>query len=186
MAIAKDFVFFGRLCLDFAHTGDLGYGSRFERLTSPGELQRWLSVSSLALPKVSIKPGDLRRAKALRGAVWRIANAVLERRLPDTGDVRLLNAIGCGPGLVRKLDEALKSSRWHRPTLNAALATIAHDAIVLFGDPKQLARMRRCENSKCKVVFYDDSRPGLRRWCAPNRCGDRIRAKTYRDRHRSR
>jgi hypothetical protein len=147
MAIAKDFVFFGRLCLDFAHTGDLGYGSRFERLTSPGELQRWLSLSPLALPKVPIRPGDLRRAKALRGAVWRIAIAVLERRLPDTDDVRLLNAIGCGPSLVRKLDAALKSSPWHRPTFKAALATIAHDAVVLFGDPKQLARMRRCEKT---------------------------------------
>ena len=50
---------------------------------------------------------------------------------------------------------------------------------------KQLARMRRCENPKCKAVFYDDSRPGLRRWCAPNRCGDRIRTRTYRERHRS-
>ena len=185
MAIAKDFVFFGRLCLDFAHTGDMGYGSRFERLTSRGELQRWLSLSPLALPKVRIRPEDLRRAKALRGAIWRIANAVLDRRLPDTGDVQLLNAISCRPGLVRKLDAAVKSSRWHRPIVKAVLATIAQDAVALFGDPKQLARMRRCENPKCKAVFYDDSRPGLRRWCAPNRCGDRIRARTYRERHRA-
>ena len=33
MAIAKDFGFIGRLCLDFAQTGDMGYGSQFERLT---------------------------------------------------------------------------------------------------------------------------------------------------------
>ena len=185
MAIAKDFVFFGRLCLDFAHTGDMGYGSRFERLTGPGELQRWLSLSPAELPKVRIRLQDLNRAKALRGAIWRIANAVLERRIPGTGDVRLMNAIACEPGLVRQLDAAAKSNRWHHPTMKAVLATIAQDAVVLFGDPKQRARMRRCENSKCKVVFYDDSRPGLRRWCAPNRCGDRIRARAYRERHRS-
>jgi predicted RNA-binding Zn ribbon-like protein len=185
MAIAKDFVFFGRLCLDFAHTGDMGYGSRFERLTSPGELQRWLSLCPVKLPKVRIRLDDLHRAKALRGAIWRIANAVLERTIPGTGDVRLMNAIAREPGLVKQLDAAAKSNRWHRPTVKAVLATIAQDAVALFGDPKQLARMRRCENSKCKVVFYDDSRPGLRRWCAPNRCGDRIRARAYRERHRS-
>jgi predicted RNA-binding Zn ribbon-like protein len=185
MAIAKDFVFFGRLCLDFAHTGDMGYGSRFERLTSPGELQRWLSLSPVKLPKVRIGVDDLHRAKALRGAIWRSANAVLERRIPGAGDVRLMNAIAREPGLVKQLDAAAKSSRWHRPTVKAVLATIAQDAVVLFGDPKQLARMRRCENSKCKAVFYDDSRPALRRWCAPNRCGDRIRARAYRERHRS-
>jgi len=82
MAIAKDFVFFGRLCLDFAHTGDMGYGSRFERLTSPGELQRWLSLCPVKLPKARIRLDDLHRAKALRGAIWRIANSALERRIP--------------------------------------------------------------------------------------------------------
>jgi len=79
MAIAKDFVFFGRLCLDFAHTGDMGYGSRFERLTSPGELQRWLSLSLVNLPKLRVRVEDLQRAKALRKAIWSIANAVLAR-----------------------------------------------------------------------------------------------------------
>jgi len=185
MAIAKDFVFFGRLCLDFAHTGDMGHGRRFERLTSPAELQRWLSLSPDSLPKVRPAAKDLHGARALRRAIWRIANAVLERRVPELGDVRRLNTIACQPGLVRQLDASAMASRWHRPTMKAVLATIAQDAVALFGDPKQRARMRRCENPKCKAVFYDDSRPGLRRWCASNRCGDRIRARTYRERHRS-
>src|SRR5215469_11828198 len=136
MAIAKDFVFFGRLCLDFAHTGDMGYGSRFERLTSPDELQRWLSLSPVELPKVRIRLDDLRRAKALRGAIWRIANAVLEGRILGAGDVRLMNAFAREPGLVRQFDAAAKTSPWHRPTVKAALATIAQDAVLLFGDPK--------------------------------------------------
>ena len=46
MAIAKDFSFVGRLSLDFAQTGDMGYGARFERLTVPSELQRWLALST--------------------------------------------------------------------------------------------------------------------------------------------
>jgi len=185
MAIAKDFGFIGRLCLDFAQTGDMGYGSQFERLTSPAELQRWLSLSSIHLSKVWISAKDLDRARVLRSAIWRIAVAVLEHTTPDARDVRLLNAIACESGLVRKLDSAAKLSYWHRPTVTAALSTIAQDAVVLFGDPQQRARIRRCENSRCRVVFCDDSRPGLRRWCAPNRCGDRSRARVYRERHRS-
>jgi predicted RNA-binding Zn ribbon-like protein len=185
MAIAKDFVFFGRLSLDFAHTGDMGYGSRFERLTSPAELGRWLSLSPLHLPKVRINVKDLDPARALRSAIWRIAGAVLGRTIPDARDVHLLNATACEPGLVKKLGSDAKLSRWHRPTLAAALATIAQDAVLLFGDPEQRVRIHRCENPRCRATFYDDSRPGLRRWCAPNRCGDRIRAKIYRERHRS-
>ena len=175
----------GRLCLDFAHTGDMGYGSRFERLTSPAELQRWLSLSPLHLANVRIKSKDLDDAKTLRRAIWRVVVAVVERKIPSAAEIRVLNRMAGEPGLVRKLDLAARSMRWHRPTISAALATIAQDAVVLFGDPIQRQRIRRCDSARCKVVFYDDSRPGLRRWCAPNRCGDRMRAQAYRERHRS-
>ena len=185
MAIAKDFGFVGRLCLDFAQTGDMGWGSEYERLTSSAELQRWLSLSPLHVPKVRITAKDLGRARSLRSAIWRIAVALLEPAVPHARDVRLVNAIACEPGLVRKLDSAARLSCWHRPTVGAALATIAQDAVVLLGDPQQRARIHHCENSRCRVIFYDDSRPGRRRWCAPNRCGDRMRARAYRERHRS-
>jgi predicted RNA-binding Zn ribbon-like protein len=185
MAIAKDFGFIGRLCLDFAHTGDMGYGSRFERLTNRSELQRWLSLSPLHLSHVGIRSADMDSAKRLRRGIWRVAVALVARATPAAADIRVLNRAACRPGLVRKLNPAAKSIRWHRPTIGRALATIAQDAVVLFGDPTQKGRMRRCENPRCSVIFYDDSRPGRRRWCVPNRCGDRIRARVYRERHRS-
>jgi predicted RNA-binding Zn ribbon-like protein len=186
MAIAKDFGFIGRLCLDFAHTGDMGYESQFERLTSRSELQRWLSLSSLHLSHVRIKSADLRSAKKLRRAIWKIAVALATHATPSTADIRVLNRAACLPGLVRKLNPAAKSMRWDRPTMRGALATIAQDAVTLFGDPTQKKRVRRCENPRCIVIFYDDSRPGLRRWCAANRCGDRIRARVYRKRQQAR
>src|SRR4029453_15003318 len=63
MAIARDFVFVGRLCLDLVHTGDMGYGRLFERLTVPSELRRWLSLSPLRLTAVRTTPKDLEQAK---------------------------------------------------------------------------------------------------------------------------
>ena len=186
MAIAKDFIFFARLSLDFAHTGDMGYGSRFERFRTTAELRRWFSLSPLRLILARVRRADLARAKKLRGAIWRVASAVVERKLPDPRDVRVLNDFACEPGLVKELDRKARASRWLRPTAAAALATIAQDAVELFGNPLQRARMRRCGNPRCISIFYDDSRPGLRRWCVSNRCGDRIRAQTYRRRRRSR
>ena len=44
VAIAKDFRFIGRLCLDFAQTGDMGWGTRYERLTSPSAA-RWCHLA---------------------------------------------------------------------------------------------------------------------------------------------
>jgi predicted RNA-binding Zn ribbon-like protein len=185
MAIAKDFVFVGRLCLDLVHTGDMGYGRLFERLTVPSELRRWLSLCSLRLTAVKTTTWDLKQAKRLRGAIWRVANAVLDEVTPSAADVRVINDMACRPGLVRALDRHAKSTRWRRPMVRLAMATIAQDAVVLFGDEGQRARLRRCENPVCRSVFYDDSRPGRRRWCASNRCGDRMRARLYRQRQRA-
>ena len=185
MAIAKDFRFIGRLSLDFAQTGDMGWGSRFERLTVPSELQRWLSLSPLNLARLKISKEELRRAKLLRGAIWRTAETLLAGAAPRPRDIHLINRTACQPNLVRELEPEAKAMRWRHPTAAAVLATIAQDAVVLFGDPVQRDRLRRCENSPCRVIFYDDSRPGLRRWCASNRCGDRVRTRQFRQRMKS-
>ena len=182
MARAKDFSFIGRLCLDFAQTGDMGWGTRYERLTSPSELGRWFTLCPLDVAVSSITAADLARAIGLRTAIWRVAQALLAGDKPRAADIRRLNLDARRPPLVRALSPDGISLRWHQPNLDAALATIAQDAVLLFGSSSQRARLRRCENSACHVVFFDDSRPGARRWCAANRCGDRIRAREYRRR----
>jgi len=185
VAIAQDFRFVGRLCLDFAQTGDMGWGTKYERLTSPSELQRWFSLSPLLLSRIKVAPEDLRRAKMLRRAIWRVAEAVLAGESPRSVDIRLINGSACQPNLVRALDGNGNSMHWRQPTAAAAFATIAQDAVLLFGDLAQRSRLRRCGHPRCRIIFYDDSRPGLRRWCASNRCGDRTRARMYRDRKRA-
>jgi predicted RNA-binding Zn ribbon-like protein len=182
MAIAKDFVFLGRLSLDFAHTGDMGYGSRFERLNSADELNRWLFLSQLRLPPVHISAPDLETARKVRGAIWRVAETVVAGSIPPKQDLALINLTARQPALISQLALDGQSMEWYKPTASAVIATLARDAIMLFGDPSQRARIRRCENTSCRSIFYDDSRPGLRRWCAANRCGDRMRAKAYRRR----
>ena len=184
MAIAKDFTFIGRLALDFAQTGDMGYGARFERFTSPSEFKRWLSLSPLQLSQLRVINQDLKRARRLRRAIWRVAESILAHTTPNQTDVRIINRLACQPNLVRELDRKARSMRWRKPNITSVLATIAQDAVVLFGDEAQRARLRRCENTGCKVIFYDDSRPGLRRWCASKRCGDRVRARLYRQRNK--
>jgi predicted RNA-binding Zn ribbon-like protein len=183
MATAKDFSFIGRLCLDFAQTGDMGWGARYERLTTPAELGRWLTLCPLHVAVTTITAADLAHARGIRTAIWRVAQAHLAGDSPRRTDVRRLNSEARHSALTRELSRDGRSMRWYRPNVASALATIAQDAVLLFGDAQQRARLRRCENSGCRVVFFDDSRPGGRRWCAPNRCGDRMRAREYRRRH---
>src|SRR5512133_1271187 len=91
MARAKDFSFIGRLCLDFAQTGDMGWGTRYERLTSPSELGRWLTLCPLHVAVASITNADLVRAIGLRAAIWRVSQALLAGDEPRVADIRRLN-----------------------------------------------------------------------------------------------
>ncbi|GAB3952125.1 hypothetical protein GCM10027614_55290 [Micromonospora vulcania] len=62
-----------------------------------------------------------------------------------------------------------------------ALASIARDAVELFSGP-YADRIRECGADNCYLVFVDTSRPGRRRWCAMERCGNRHKIRSLRAR----
>ena len=186
----EGFLFLGRLAIDLAFTGGAqGVRSHFERLHGPEDLGLWLGACSLRIGDVQVTDSELRLACGLREAIWSCLQAVLRGERLAAGDVDEINAAASEPPLVPRLDlhggdlrEA--TLRWHRPTALAALSGVARDALELFGDPGQRARVRECASHDCALVFYDDSRPGTRRWCSSGRCGDRMRMRSYRARRR--
>jgi predicted RNA-binding Zn ribbon-like protein len=186
------FRFLGRLSLDLAVTGGEGPYARFETLHDPGDLARWLAQCELAVSGVSASAADLAVAKRLRRAIWNGAEAVVEGATPAAADLAVINEAATLPPLVPSVDfspsEGVKPSlgrAWREPRVDQALSDVARDAIVLLSDPAQRARLRRCASPDCELIFYDSSRPGRRRWCSTERCGDRMRARAYRARHRA-
>ncbi len=67
------------------------------------------------------------------------------------------------------------------PTAPAALATLARDAVDLFGGPLA-SRIRVCAAADCGLLLVDTSRPGRRRWCSMQRCGNRAKIRDHRAR----
>jgi predicted RNA-binding Zn ribbon-like protein len=43
-------------------------------------------------------------------------------------------------------------------------------------------RIRECASDNCPLVFVDSSRPGTRRWCVMERCGNRNKLRALRTR----
>jgi len=43
-----------------------------------------------------------------------------------------------------------------------------------------VTRVRDCANPHCGVLFLDSSRPGTRRWCSMDTCGNRAKKDTLR------
>jgi CGNR zinc finger protein len=56
--------------------------------------------------------------------------------------------------------------------------------LVRLSDSGRLERVKTCASDECRWVFYDRSKPGNRRWCSSDRCGNREKTRTYRKRQR--
>ena len=48
----------------------------------------------------------------------------------------------------------------------------------------QVDKVRECAEETCSILFVDASRPGKRRWCSMNRCGNKVKKAAFRNRDR--
>jgi predicted RNA-binding Zn ribbon-like protein len=90
-----------------------------------------------------------------------------------------VNAAAAVPSLVPALRP--DGGTTSLPTAAAALSTLARDAVDLFGGPLA-RRIRVCAAENCGLLLVDTSRPGRRRWCSMELCGNRAKIRTYRSR----
>ena len=86
------------------------------------------------------------------------------------------------PPLTPHIDST-GSAAWGLPSTGiAVLSAVARDGInVLTGTIA--GRLRECEGGDCRLVFLDASRPGSRRWCSMERCGNRAKVRAHRAKH---
>jgi predicted RNA-binding Zn ribbon-like protein len=58
------------------------------------------------------------------------------------------------------------------------LVPIAESAadLLSYADPSHI---RKCENSKCVLIFYDKTKNHRRRWCSMSSCGNRAKAAAF-------
>lgn len=168
----------GSLALDLGYTGDFGYGvPEWEHLHTPADLGAWLT-DRFGILAEEPTAGELTSALGLRGVVSSIALSVADNRPVAAADVDALNAAARNPLHAPHLDGGTTEAP--RPRVSELLPAIAWDAIATFGTGA--SRVRRCAADDCSIVFYDSSRPGARRWCSMQRCGNRTKTRTHRSR----
>jgi predicted RNA-binding Zn ribbon-like protein len=174
----------GRLCLDFVATVGERWRRSFERLRTPQDLGRWLVEASLLSDAPRVEQSELKEARRLRESIYRPARRAGSGR-PEWRDLRELNRWAAKPPLAPRLGDDGRTVTWvaDRP-VEAALATIARDAVELFSGPLA-ARIRECAAPDCALMFVDSSRPGQRRWCSMEACGNRVKTAAYRRRRSS-
>ena len=171
----------GHRVLEFVATLAGRHREPVERLATPDDLSRWLRLSGL-VPAAPCTEKDLSQARQLREAVYRLLEAVRSDRSATSEDIDLVNAWARRAKSAPQLDASLRLYREAPNPCTASLAELAAAAVDLITSP-ELDRVRNCADPTCSLMFIDRSRPGRRRWCSMERCGNRAKTARYRRQH---
>jgi predicted RNA-binding Zn ribbon-like protein len=141
-------------------------------------------ASGLATRGIAVSPGDLRRATELRHTLRALLLANTEERVDRAAIERLRSHVGAravplrvdGSGLLQ-LD--VSPARSVEEFLAFLIGTAYQSQIE--GDWE---RLKLCLNDECRWAFFDSSRNRGGTWCRMQVCGNRIKNRHYRRRHK--
>lgn len=175
----------GRPSLDFIRTlRHRGTADATEELPDAEALTAWINQFGPCEVDAEEMPGakQVEVAQNLREAIHQMISAARASDASACG-VRsrdLINDAASHPVPAPAMD-ASGGVHWHsdEPT-TATLALLARDALDLASSPA-ITRVRGCANPECGALFLDTSRPGSRRWCSMNTCGNIAKKNTLRD-----
>jgi predicted RNA-binding Zn ribbon-like protein len=178
----------GALSMELLATGGPGAYRRWEILHRPADLADWLTgtrlalIAPLAAADLRIRVADLDRIKHLRDTLWAIAPALAQDRPVRGADIEIINGYVQAPPRPR-VDQTALELRWATPVTGPqVLGALARDALDLIGSAALRERIRECSGDNCYLIFLDTSRPGNRRWCSMERCGNRNKVRAHRAR----
>jgi predicted RNA-binding Zn ribbon-like protein len=170
----------GHVVLDFLATLGDRAGRGNERLAAPSDLDRWLAEVGLVSPEDGARPAtrkQLSDARELREAIYRIVNAARSGSRPAASDLELVNGRARRPVAAPQISDLLTRTNVSTNPVAAATTELARASVELV-TAADLLRVRQCEG--CSLLFMDRSRPGRRRWCSMDRCGNRSKTARYR------
>jgi len=183
MSIPNDSLRSSHLSIDLTWTLRYRNVSPTELLITPRDLRRWTSSHGLKTSG-QIRDQDLARFRELREAIFESFFRAVDGRLPSESERRVINEnAASSPYIPAFASNGSITLKHDGSGVDAALSTVARDAIELLA--LRDGRLRRCEGPGCALIFYDESRPGTRRWCDTSRCGNRVNTHSYRKRRAS-
>ncbi|MCO1574959.1 CGNR zinc finger domain-containing protein [Crossiella sp. SN42] len=163
----------GALCLELLVSSGEDERGTWEVLGAVEDFRRWLTDTRFGKARIELSAAELGELKKLRESVWQCAVRAARREPIRRVHFSDWNRLAAAPPPVPKLTS--NGRQWQEPVAGSAvLSAFARDAIELFGGP-YLDRVRHCSGGDCELIFVDTSRPGQRRWCSMQRCGNRAK-----------
>jgi predicted RNA-binding Zn ribbon-like protein len=164
----------------FVNTLDLDSAS--EQLASVTELGDWLIGHGLAPAGTRATRADLRRARELRESIRSVLLAHTAGSSAPPEALRTFDQIAARARLTLRFDER-EAARLEPVAAGVdgalgRLLRIIQDAIA---DGTWL-RMKACREHTCEWAFYDHTKNRSGAWCTMQVCGNRTKARSYRER----
>ena len=167
---------------DFVNTHDYEDGS--EQFPTPAALRDWLSERGLLSAAEPVSEADLGRAVEVREALRALCLANNGEPLDPAALEALNSAARVSPVLIRFGGDApavdLAPAGAGVPAALASLLAIVHASMA----EGTWERLKACPADDCLWAFYDHSRNRSGHWCTMAVCGNRAKARSYRERHR--
>lgn len=180
---------------DFLNTLELEDGALVERLTSLDGAASWLADAGVVSDPTTItKLGRTARAREevlgrvvrTRTALRDVAHAVAHHEAPARSAVEEVNRALAARERVQLVaaEDGVRLGHSHvGDAVDDVLARIAEPIVRELGYGRE-DRVRICANDTCRWIFFDESRPGNRRWCDMATCGNQAKARRHRARQK--
>jgi len=164
----------------FVNTWDVEEGT--DELDGPQSLLGWFSGMGLIDDEAIADQEDLKRTLALREGIRSLLLANSSGEGIEPAELRELNRVAESVCLGVRFDEDGGATLWPQSSgVSAALGRILA-AVVRATDEGIWGRLKVCTNDACQWAFYDRSRNCSGKWCTMEVCGNRMKARAFRQR----
>jgi predicted RNA-binding Zn ribbon-like protein len=168
------------LVRQFLNTIDIEDG--VEEIGTPEDLRAWLAVHGLG-NGYELNERDVRRATTMREGLRALTLANNGEALRADA-VPTLNSIAGQARLLVHFNERGESVL--EPAGDGAEAALGELLAIVFRSMAAgtWSRLKACRADTCQWAFYDRSKNRSGTWCSMAVCGNRAKARSYRERHR--
>jgi predicted RNA-binding Zn ribbon-like protein len=159
------------------------------RFTEQSGLMMRAEVQAFATSTPVKKRRSLSSTKELRECLASICYAIADGQAPPIESVRALSAFARTVRRSENLEWGDCRLQWKTggdrvSASDAPFRRLVSTALELLTSEK-IDQLRACSNLECRWLFLDGSKNKGRRWCDMKLCGNRIKARRYRGRHRA-
>jgi predicted RNA-binding Zn ribbon-like protein len=163
----------------FVNTFDLE--SLEDQIAEPEQAAAWLAERGLLPDGDALTQADVTQAQSMREALRKLLLAHNGAPLDQAAVDAVNNAAKSADLVVRFDDDGNAALTPVRPGIDAALGRLIAIAYRAMADGTW-ERLKACPEDRCEWAFYDWSKNRSATWCDMAVCGNRVKARAYRER----